>query len=226
MGLDSFKTQENNDSNNEDEEDIYEKNSTLEDSGELNLVQSDGESDKHFNTKSNIAIQMDKMGWNVYVEKGIRIDQEHHIIADIIVSGKPEDDNIELNIPDVESMIIEIGSYSQSRARKALNVVDIVLWIAKGKPLSDAVVIQDLVPEDKQHHFKSTYTYTNAYGNEIEPKLDNIYVDRYKQIAKELLAAFNTITDPAKAADYINDSTEYSISEHEAEVILTDVGFI
>ena len=79
MGLDSFKTQENNDSNNEDEEDIYEKNSTLE----------DGESDKHFNTKSNIAIQMDKMGWNVYVEKGIRIDQEHHIIDDIIVSGKP-----------------------------------------------------------------------------------------------------------------------------------------
>jgi len=227
MGLESFNTEHNEsdslDNIDDESTDVGTQYESIDDT-DLDLARHHSEGDEHFNTKSRIAIQLYNTGWDVSVEGKVNLTTGEYIQADITAFGGPDDD-IELNIPDVDSMIVEVGSYEQSKARKALDVVDVVLWVGKGNSLSDAVVIQHLVPEKAQKQFKSRYEYTNSDGEKIEPELDGIYVERYKSIAKKILSTFNQITGPSQVVSYINANTDYDITYKEAEKILSAMGF-
>jgi len=247
MGLDEFKSGTNDNSYSNDKDNIqadgddvleidvngstYETISEYienndEDSGTPNLKHTGSEGKDHFNTKSRVAIQMYKMGWNVSVEKYVSIENNGHLEVDILAIGDPDNISTDMRIPADSIIAVEIGGYSQPRAKKILNVVDAVLWIGKGKNLSDAVVIQDLVPQDEEYSFKKSYTYESNTGKEIEPKLDKLYVDRYKMIAKEIMAAFNSVDNIESVMSYLNNCTDYSVTEPELEKILTAIGFI
>ena len=194
------------------------------DSTDLDLIRQHAEDDEHFNTKSRVAIQLHNMGWDVSVEERINITADEYIRADVAAFGGADSD-IKLNIPNAESVVVEVGDYNQSKAEKTLDVVDVILWVKNGGSLSDAVVIQSLVPEKSQERFENTYEYVGPSGNEVQPKLDSIHVERYKPVAKEILATFNHITGPSQIVDYINANTDRDIEYEDAEKILSAMGF-
>lgn len=227
MGLENFNTEnsesDSSDSVNNESTSTRNQYGSIDDT-DLDLVRHHSEGDEHFNTKSRIAIQLYNTGWDVSVEGKVNLATGEYIQADVAAFDGP-DGNVELNMPDADSMIVEVGSYDQPRAKKALDVVDVVLWVGKGESLSDAVIIQHLMPEKAQNEFESLYEYRNSDGDKIEPELDGIYVERYKLIAKEILSTFNQITGPSQVASHINDNTDYDINYKEAEKILSAMGF-
>jgi len=227
MGLENFNTENSEsdslDSVNNESTSTRNQYGSIDDT-ELDLVRHHSEGDEHFNTKSRIAIQLHNTGWDVSVEGKVNLATGDYIQADVAAFGGPDGD-AELNISDVDSMIVEVGGYDQPRAKKALDVVDVVLWVGKGDSLSDAVVIQHLVPEKTQKQFESAFEYTNSDGDKVEPELDGIYVERYKLIAKEILSTFNQITGPSQVVSHINANTDHEIKYEEAEKILSVMGF-
>lgn len=227
MGLEDFST-EDGESSSSDNMDGKSTNTRTQygsiDDTDLDLVRQHAEGDEHFNTKSRIAIQLHNTGWDVSVEGKVNLATGEYIQADVAAFDGPDGD-VELNISDVDSMIVEVGSYDQPRAKKALDVVDVVLWVGKGESLNDAVIIQHLMPEKTQNEFESLYEYRNSDGDKIEPELDGIYVERYKVIAKEILSTFNQITGPSQVVSHINANTDHEINYEEAEKILSAMGF-
>lgn len=228
MGLEEFTTQETSNNSSVDKttelEEELTKYGDINDT-DLNLVRHHAEGKDHFNTKSRIAIQLHNTGWNVSVEETLHVTTQKRIQADVFASGGTFN-YTEDNMLDIDRMAVEIGHFSQSRAKKTLRVVDVLFWADIGDSLNDAVMIQAIGSTEEDRTYGIAHEYKNSDGEVIEPDLSNIYVDRYKAIAKEILEAFNQPEDPSKIAGYVNNHTEHRLKSVEAEKLLSTMGFI
>lgn len=234
MGLESFKTNESEkvDSKQYEHkgEDTIINTEQLKKDGiggteELDIIRTDGESDEHYDTKANIAIQLYNIGWAVYVEQQVELDSGEKFVADIIAINS-SDTEIDLNIPYTDMIIVEVGNYAQTRAKKALKLSEVVVWVESGGELADAVVIQDIFEDSEYFYFDSKYSHTDSEGNKVKPKLSNLHVNRYKEIAKTILAMTGGISNVDEATQYVNQNTEFNVTNDDMEKILSNLGFI
>lgn len=193
------------------------------------------ESAVHYNTKIRAGIALAKKGYKVHIDHEF-ID-ENRQTADVCASWpntklnneKPEDLHY-------ENLIVEVGEYSASRAKEAINHVDSIILVPEGENLDGSLVIteSEIVSSD-QSDISDVFTdilessmYIDTDGVPFTPETQDIYVDRYKEIAAIIIDVITDASNMSKGdiIRVVNENSATSYSDNDILKVAAEVGFI
>lgn len=189
------------------------------------------ESYEHYESKCLAALQLSGLGYEVTGEKDIDgkdVRADLYAEADAGVSGFDKDGTW----PD--DIIVEVGMLDAERARKFNESCDTVLWLEKSSGLSNAFVVSisniidshnNISAIDSEH--MKDISYFDQSGCKFNPKIQNLYIDKYKELGEKILLEFNDAreftVDDIKQDIELN---EYNMTDADVRKVLEVIGFI
>lgn len=199
--------------------------------GTTEVERDSAESYEHYESKCLAALQLSGLGYEVTGEKDIDgkdVRADLYAEADGGVSGFDKDGSW----PD--TIIVEVGMLDAERARQFNESCDALLWLEKSSGLSNAfaVSISDIIDGHNNisaidsKHMKDI-SYFDQSGSKFNPKIQNLYIDKYKQLGEKILLEFNDARE--FTVDDIKEDIElnkYNVTDADVRKVLEVIGFI